>query len=349
MPKNNSRKIIFFLCAGLLTLPDVVRAQEEIIGEETISVYAKACEPIRPGESRSGARVRATDKAGFKAVENISALSDIRSQTAPHDFNVLVYSLVDNYLEDMSIRTLEQSSEQICVEVTGYLSPINIDKANQIRLEKQERQRKENLSEVVDEDFQALEIESEDLPAAVTSLPPKPQPKISDEIAYETAMDEKEAEDAEKTSDNKTSVFVERTKFYNDTETGGFFDNIRKTLNENPAVKATTTKTGADYVLKTKVLRAKVDPINQKTYRLQMVVQLELIETETGAAITEHQNRFILFESSEDEQKVASGLMRKLLEKGCRRLLPKIKTAQSAEQRRNNAVITPARPQSSTN
>ena len=345
MQKKIRGRFISLLCAGLLALPALARAQEDIIDDETISVYAKACEPLRPGEARSGVRVRATDKAGFKSVENISALSDIRSQTAPHDFNVLVYNLVDNYLEDMAVRTLEQSSEQICVEVTGYLSPANIDKAYQSLLEKQKQQAEENRSETTDEDFQALEIESDDLPEAVTALPPKPQPKIRDEIAYETAADSPAAPAAETAADNKTAVFVERTKFYNGSETGGFFDNIKKALGENPGIKATTSKTGADYVLNTKVLRARVDPINQKTNRLQMVVQLELIETETGTAITEHQNRFILFESSEDEQKVASGLMQKLLEKGCRRLLPKIKTPQSAEQRRNNAVITPARPQ----
>lgn len=344
MQKKIRNRFISLLSAGLLALPVLSQAQENIIDDETISVYAKACEPLRTGEARSGARVRATDKAGFKSVENISALSDIRSQTEPHDFNVLVYNLVDNYLEDMAVRTLEQSNEQICVEVTGYLSPANIDKAYQALREKQKQQAEENRSDTID-DFQALEIESDDLPEAVTALPPKPQPKIRDEIAYETAANETAAPTAETVADNKTAVFVERTKFYNGSDTGVFFDNIKKALGENPEIKATTSKTGVDYVLNTKVLRARVDPINQKTNRLQMVVQLELIETETGTAITEHQNRFILFESSEDEQKVATGLMQKLLEKGCRRLLPKIKTPQSAEQRRNNAVITPARPQ----
>lgn len=330
MPEK-SCQFVFLLC-GLLLLPAAVCAQEETIDEDTISVYAKACEPVRSGEARSGARVRATDKASFKAVESISTLSDVRSQMPPHDFNVLVYNLVDNYLEDMAVRTLEQSSEQICVEVTGYISSANIAKAQQNIEEAQNRQAEENR-----DDFEDLDIETDDLPAAVTALPPKPQPQIRKEIAYETAADE--------IADGKISVFVERTKFYNGTETGGFFNDIKKALAENPGIRATTSKTDADYALKTNVLRAKVDPINQKTYRLQMVIQLELTDTASGTSVTEHQNRFILFESSEDEQKVASRLMKKLLEKGCRRLLPKIKAPQNSEQRRQNSVITPARPQ----
>lgn len=338
-------KLMYLLLAAVFLFPAAVFAQEEIIWEDTVSVYAKACEPVRPGEARSGARVRATDKASFKAIENITALSDCRTQMQSHDFNVLVYHLIDNYLEDMAVRTLEQNEKQICVEVTGYLSPQNIEKARHMQETSKELESEEN--EELSEEDASLDLESslEDLPEPVSELPPKPQPKIRKEIAYETAVPQN---NNIVSTENKTIVFVDKTKFYNGTDTGAFYSDIQQILSENPDIKTTTSKTGADYVLKTNVLRAKVDPINKQTNRLQMVVQLELTDTAGGAPISEHQNRFILFQSDDDEQKVAASLMKKLLHKGCRQLLPKIKK-RSIQGLGGGAIITPSRPQNIEN
>lgn len=347
MPKKIH--ILLILCCGLIFAAMDGYAQNNLFEDETISLYAKACEPVRAGESRSGARVRATDKASFKSIENISELTDLRSQMSSHDFNVLVYNLVDNYLEDMAIRTLEQSQEQICVEVTGYLSPFNINKAKNNLSEKQTQQNQEGREQNSDELFLDLETNSDELPEIVTQLPPKPSPKISEEIAYDNTDTNSDALLTKDDADDEIIVFVEKTKFYNGSETGGFFSDIKNALRENPDIKATTSKTNADYILETNVLRAKVDPINNKTYRLQMVVQLELTDVATTSVITEHQNRFILFESSDDEQKVASNLMQKLLEKGCRRLLPKIKNLKSSSQKQTSSVITPVKSQVQVN
>lgn len=334
--------LICFLLAASWFFPAAVSAQEDFADENAISVYAKACEPIRSGEARSGARVRATDKASFKAIENITALSDSRTQMQPHDFNVLVYHLVDNYLEDMAVRTLEQSAERICVEVTGYLSPQNIEKALHAQESSQTAAPEDEGSFA--EEAASLDLESslDDLPEPVSELPPKPQPKIREEIAYETAAPRKDTPAA--AAETQTVVFVDRTKFYNGTDTNAFYGDIQQALGENPDIKTTSSKTGADYVLKSQVLRAKVDPINKQTNRLQMVVQLELINTAGGAPVTEHQNRFILFQSDDDEQKVAASLMKKLLGKGCHQLIPKIK-GRGLQGLGGSAIITPSRPQ----
>ena len=328
---------IFLLCGiGFGVLP--AGAAEQPDNGEAISVYAIACEPLRVNEARSGARVRAADKASFKAIENITELSDVRTDLPAHDFNVLVYHLADNYLEDMAVRTLEQNDERVCVEVTGYLSPQNIALALQ-KLTEDKQKSAEEMSDASEDDFLVLENDVDSLPESVTEMPPKPQPKIHQDIAFDA-----QSETAARAESHKIVVFVNKTKFYNGSETGVFFKDIRQALAENPDIKASTSKEGADYVLSTNVLRAKVDPINQHTYRLQMVVQLELTNTATGRKITEHQNRFILFESDDDEQQVASSLMRKLLNKGCQRLLPKItyQADTSAKNMAGNAIITPA-------
>ena len=345
MHKTHLSSTCLFLLLTMFSF--AAQAQDDGSGEDTISVYATACESLRSGEAKSGARVRATDKAAFKAVEHISALSDIRAQAQPHDFNVLVYSLVDNHLEDMAVRTLEKNDEQICVEVTGYLSPQNIAKvSNEHETSKQTVSSKDD-ADIIEEDELTLELESdpESLPEPVSEFPPKPQPKIHQEIAYETTSAKQNQSLSE---DNKIIVFVERTKFYNGSETGGFYPDIRQALSENANIKTVTSKTDADYIINTNVLRAKVDPINKQTNRLQMVVQLELIDTAKGTSIIEHQNRFILFQSDDDEQKVAASLMKKLLAKGCKQLLPKIKDNHFSTIG-TESIITPSRLQNTEN
>ena len=128
------------------------------------SVYATVCENLRNGEPKSSARMRATDKASFKALENLSDLSDYR----------------DKYDEDLAVRTLAQDNEKICVEVTGYLSTQNIARAVSELSAKQEAKYPDQL--VVE---QAALTEP-----SPTALPPKPELKISEDIAVEKILEE---------------------------------------------------------------------------------------------------------------------------------------------------------------
>lgn len=43
-----------------------------------------------------------------------------------HDYNVLVYNLVDNAVEDLAVRTTKQDAEELCVEAEGYIHPDSI-------------------------------------------------------------------------------------------------------------------------------------------------------------------------------------------------------------------------------
>lgn len=305
------------------------------------SVYAIVCENLRNGEPKSSARMRATDKASFKALENLSDLSDYRDKYDAHDYNVLVYNLVDNYLEDLAVRTLAQDNEKICVEVTGYLSTQNIARAVSELSAKQEAKYPDQL--VVE---QAALTEP-----SPTALPPKPELKISEDIAVEKILEEEKtlpqkqiasdpiSQARAAVDDGKTKVFIEQTKFYNDTATNAFHSVLAQALQENQVLAITNSLSNADYVVKTKVLRAKVDPLNSQTNRLQMVVSIELINTADASSIQEHQNRFILFESSENEQTVAASLLKKLLRKAGQQIAPKVKP--KANVQATNSIITP--------
>ena len=72
---------------------------------------------------------------------------------------------------------------------------------------------------------------------------------------------------------------------------------------------------------------------------MQMVVALELIRTTDSSTLTEHQNRFMLFESTENEQSVAVSLLKKLLRKAAGQILPKIKA--KPESYIHSSIITP--------
>ena len=79
---------------------------------------------------------------------------------------------------------------------------------------------------------------------------------------------------------------------------------------------------------------------------MQMVIALELVDNNTENSIIEHQNRFILFESSENEQKVAQDLMRKLLRKAADQIVNKIKIKNNplVNDMGMEAIITPTSP-----
>lgn len=307
---------LFGYIAAVLSIPVAAFAQ---IGEspDEIDVFASVCERMINGESKASARVRAADKASFKAVEEIPELNDYRQKMDTHNFNLKVYRLVDNYLEDVRLTTVSQDQQQVCIEINAYLP-------------------QSAIAEAFDE-TEALEVETETADEINITVPPKPEIVINQEIAYE---DEPVVSQEAKPMIQKeeTAVFIDKTEFYNGTSTNGFFAYMAQKLEEKSGVIGISTIDNPNYVLKTKVLKAKVDAINSQTSRLQVVVALELTDTETSEKITEHQNRFILFNNTDDAQKTAAELTKKLLGEGIAKLLPKIKTVEPQE---NASIITP--------
>lgn len=94
---------------------------------DIVKIKGEACEKFVPGQSKSSIRVRVTDKASYKAVSQVENLADVRSRMLEHDFNVIVYNLVDNYVRDLMVRTTSQNDKELCVKVTGALLASDID------------------------------------------------------------------------------------------------------------------------------------------------------------------------------------------------------------------------------
>ena len=308
------KKLARFI-AFLMLLPGIAAAESEEVAidsssldEDAIAVYASACETIKDSEAKSSVRVRATDKAAFSAVESISLLNEIKNSTNPHDINDLVYNLVDNYLEDMNVRTTRQDEEQVCVEVTGYIKDTYIlDAVNNAQNDNK------------------LQFQTQEIKESATEKTDKP--------AETTAENEKRA-----------LVYIAPAKFYNGTVSEQHAGILKEMFRPSKYLYITEQSELADYIIRPQVLRAKVDPINSNTNRLQMVVSVSGEFVDKESTTTEHQNRFVLFSSDDDEQKVAADLLKKLLEKAAEPIFNKIENSERKKQ--SNAflpdIITPA-------
>lgn len=296
-----------FAAAFLLLLPGTAVSEEGY--QEGTAINGSGCETIRGDESKSTARVRATDKATFSAVSKLRQLDTYREQLDNHDFNVMVYSIVDDYVEDLSIKTTQQSENKICVEVNGYVNNENIGKAIDGTLEKQAAE--EDINNHIEEDkvpelSDEITKQLEQAPAVQTSGPeavPDTQPQPAAEASFKQGL-----------------VYIAPTEFFNNTQSSEHSKILKNWFAEKGDFLVTDKPELADYTIKTKVLRAKVDAINNTSSRLQMVISEELIFADGKSPKTVHQNRFVLIDENEDEQQAAYKLLKKLFENAAEQL-----------------------------
>ena len=305
-----------------------------------LPLSSQACEKISPSESLSSARIRAADAASFRAVDSLPQVEAYRRRLEAQDFNTKVYNLADNYLQDFQLSTLSQTSDKICVTISAQLNSARIGEVFA-----QANQRPTIPDSLNDDEFNI-------------ELPPKPSITINSDIAYQEAMPSAAAKEPSALSSSAatsptevspahndsvsaaplTTLLVERTEFYDGNSTNQFFTYLQKDLAQIKGLKVVDTAASPDYILKTKVLKAQVDSLNAQTSRMHMVVSLTLTDAKTLKSITEHQNRFILFEAKDDAQRTAFSLTRKLFTAGINKLTPHIKTADS-----HSSVLTPVK------
>ena len=317
--------------------------------EDVVSVYGADCEKVKQGEARSTVRVRVTDKASYLAVSSLPDLKNAHIELNDHDFNVMVYNLVDNSIEDMAVRTTKQTKDEICVEVTGYISGKNIFSAIDEALNRQKNmpsEETEEMPETQEEVNEAL-LAAKETTASLDEVETKQAlyaPKEQPVSQSETNDSPKQEDDylAAKAA-SKGLIFISPTEFFNNTSSNKYSEILREMFVKSEYFYITDKKELADFVITPKVLRAKVDPINSETNRLQMVIALESYNTATEETETEHQNRFVLFNSMEDEQTVAGKLMKQLFEKATDKIITELEIKQ---RKKNNdaglpSVITP--------
>ena len=125
MRLKNFLLIALVLISAQMLMSDVGATENDNL----LPVYGNACEKIKKNEPKSSTRVRVTDRASYAAAENIPEIQSFKNKLSDHDFSVLVYNIVDNYLEAISVKTLVEDGREMCVEVSGGIRAENLQSA----------------------------------------------------------------------------------------------------------------------------------------------------------------------------------------------------------------------------
>ncbi|HCU59034.1 MAG TPA: hypothetical protein DIC64_03540 [Alphaproteobacteria bacterium] len=251
-------------------------AQDEV---ESLEIQANACEKMLEGESPSSARIRAVDKAVFLGLKSLPELKEDKKLLNDHDLNVMIYRLVDDFVEDLNSKVTKSDDERVCVQISGYINPKNIE------LVRKEFASKYDETNFVSEDEVAEIVSSVD---ADLTLKPK---KI----------------------ENVALLYVAPLEYYNGASSVKHASFLKDKMDNNPYYYLTEDKDLADYVVLPKLLKAKVDALDDAHKRLQMVVAVEISGLEDNPSVVS-QNRFLLFSKGDNEQEIAAKLLKKLLE-----------------------------------
>ena len=296
--KINNNIFIIALGACLFFIASDVYADDTSM---LLPIYGNACEKIKKDEPRSSARVRVTDMASYAAAESIPEIQGLKNKLSEHDFSVLVYNIVDNYLESLAIKTLIEDGREICLEVTGGITPENL---------KTVWETAENTIKTTE----AQNINHQDNSEASQAQAPIQliTPAGGDKF---TAV----------------KIYFMPTHFYNDTQSNNLANVLKEFFINKPNIKIAEDKKTADYFVYSEVLRAKIDQINEEKSRLHMVISLELRNKDGESIITEHQNRFVLFSIGDNEQEIAFRLLKKLFKNAAQLLYKRVERESGLE------------------
>lgn len=313
-------RVFYYLLAVLLMFTSVAKAEVITSDSGALAIMGSACEDVKPDEQNASTRIKAMDKACFNALNSLSEIINIKDSFDEHDFNVMIYNIVDEYIEDLTTKTIKQDNSQICVEVSGYVTADNIGKAIDSTLkeplpEKSEKTTVETgvMNNEVVEEVKAVETGDNNEEKEVN------EPKEPNDLDGEDVIDRGLI------SPNKpyiqdahvvvlSTIFIEPTEFYNGSYSHRHSQILKHVLEAYETIKIVKHKSEANFIISPKVLKARVETINSETSRMQMVVALEMFDKNKNETVTEHQNKFVLFNNNDDEQTVARSLLAQLFE-----------------------------------
>lgn len=245
---------------------------------ESFEVRGNACEKIIGDESLAGARNRAIDKAVFLGLKATPELQEDKKLLNDHDLNVMIYRLVDDYIQDLSSKVTKSDEGKVCVEVSGFINPQSIE------LVREEFTANRQYRDFNDDDAaQIIQSLNNDL-----SL----KPQNIEDLAL---------------------VYVEPLVYFNGKKSLKYAEFLKEKIKDNPYYFLTEKKDLADYVITPKLLKAKVDSLDASHKRIQMVITLEITGLEQDIVVVS-QNRFLLYFAQENQNEITERLLKKLLE-----------------------------------
>lgn len=192
-------------------------------------------------------------------------------------------------------------------------------------------------------DYTNLENQMGSIKTIEKNLNTEVEIKDGSTIVVNYELPDTDEDETEFYNDNKAQIFISSTKFYNDQTSNQYSKMLEKEYEDNRLLKITNDKNSAKYILQPNILRVKVDPINNQTNRMQMVVMIELEDIKNKSTSKEYQNRFTVFAGEDNEQEIAKDLMQSLLQKANSVILKKIENIEKKEQNTPTlpSVITP--------
>lgn len=297
-------------------------AQAEVIDADdggALAIFGTACEEFKTNEQNASTRIKATDKACFAAVSSLPEIVNIKDSFDDHDFNVMVYNIVDEYIEDMIAKTVEQNDKKICIEVSGFITPENIGKAIDQTIQTDEKDAK------IADRKDSKDIEDIEYPENPEDIEDSEEDQISilaaDNDPQSDTFIELPTPDENQHVVLINTVYVRPTEFYNNTQSSSHSHILENILRQSDLIQIVDNEDDATFIITPKVLKAKIEPINSETSRMQMVIALETFDKNKNDTTTEHQNKFVLFNNEDDEQSIAKNLLKQLFEQGSQPLI----------------------------
>ncbi|MCM1323495.1 MAG: hypothetical protein NC218_04975 [Acetobacter sp.] len=276
------RKVIkLSVFVGLMSLISATKADSFLL-----PVKANVCTPISAEKARSDIRYQTYDKAAYVAVKSSSYMQKKANELDDHLYGLLAYRLADKVLNDVSVVTIRDDDEKICLELSGYL---DTKKADEILKEnKISGNTPQNVKKIAQE---------------VNTILPK--------SIYET-------------DETIPLIYIKDIEFYNNTSTSAYTRKIAQKLSFEPRVLVTENKELADYFIVPKLLQSKIEKIDSTHSRFSMSVEVELQKINGIVVGSEQQNRYIIISEEQDSQEIAQKLIIKLLDRALEAMTGKL-------------------------
>lgn len=241
-----------------------------------IEVRGTACSEINEEQTRSEIRYKAYDKAVLMAVKKCPEVKAVAQNMDDHSYNILAYRIADKALNDVTVITVQDDNEKICLEISGKLA-------------------KEQIAEI----------------ASTEKLPAFNEDKV-EKIAQQvnTVLPKSMYE----TDSTLPLLYIKEMEYYNGKTTSNFTAKISEQLSFEPRVLVTESQELADYFIAPKLVLSKIEPINETNSRYSMSVMVELRKNDGTLVDSETQNRYIIISKEQNTQEIAHKLIEKLLE-----------------------------------
>lgn len=255
------------------------------------AVEADACDDRQSGDDMQTALNRAIDKASLSAVKLSGIIQKQEEKIYPSVLDVISYHIIDNYLFDIEYETTYEDAKRVCVKLKGNVA-IPTEELKDLISEYKSTMTPETIAEVSE--------------------------NVKETIAFKP----------DKLSERKL-VYVNDMRFWDDSTTDHYTDEIKKLFENNEYFYITDKKDTADFVITPVLEKAEVDKIDNSNHKMQMKINMDITSDKISGfeKTSDVQNHFILFAADKDEQEIADDLIKKLLRKSAFGTAEKIEEA----------------------